>query len=294
MKPLRISVGWLVLVAALSAQSVKIENEPVRFHLVQPPVLTSILYDMGKPDLMIKNSFEVDFLGNDVYNDDGLHQTKEQNVDPGETAIYNIRVQNDADFQRLPDNITVKGPASDSGFAVSYFHTISGDITLMVTTTGWSTGPLDYGSYEQIRVEVTTDPDVPEGSVYEVLVTGKSDNEPDRDDAVKAVTTINETGALEEPSTPAPQKYFLDVTSAPSGSVAITYGLARESDVVLAVYDVTGREVRELVSERASAGSYSLEWDGRNTEGEELPSGVYFVRLEAGSYMAARKLILVR
>jgi hypothetical protein len=294
MKPLEISVGWLVIVAGLSAQSVKIDSEPVRFHLAQAPVLKSILYDMGKPDLMIKNSFDVDYLGNDVYNDDGLHQTKEQNVDPGETAIYNIRVQNDADFQRLPDNITVKGPASDSGFAVSYIHKISGDITSKVTTTGWATGPLDYGSYEQITLQVTPDPDVPEGSVYEVLVTGKSDNEPTRDDAVKAVTVVSETGIMEEPSTPAPQEYFLDVASAPSGSITIEYGLARESDVVLAVYDVTGREVTELVSERASAGTYSLKWDGRNNENEELPSGVYFARLEAGSYMAARKLILVR
>ena len=294
MKPLRISVGWLVLVAALSAQSVKIDSEPVRFHPAQVPVLTLILYEMGKPDLMIKNSFEDSYLGNDVYNDDGLHQTKEQDVDPAEMAIYNIRVQNDADFQRLPDNITVKGPASDSGFTVSYIHRISGDITSMVATTGWSTGPLDYGSYEQITLQVTPDPDVPGGSVYEVLVTGESDNEPDRDDAVKAVTIVNETGVMEEPSTLTPQEYFLDATSAPSGSVAITYGLTRESDVVLTVYDVTGREARELVSERASAGTYSLEWNGRNNEEEELPSGVYFVRLEAGSYMAARKLILVR
>jgi len=72
-------------------------------------------------------------------------------------------------------------------------------------------------------------------------------------------------------------------------STTISYQLPTNSFVVLNVYDILGREVETLVSERQMAGSHSVRFDAAS-----LPSGVYFYRLQAGTYHDTKKLVLVK
>ncbi|HUI28859.1 MAG TPA: glucoamylase family protein [Candidatus Acidoferrales bacterium] len=72
-------------------------------------------------------------------------------------------------------------------------------------------------------------------------------------------------------------------------STVISYRLSAVSDVTLKVYDVLGREVKTLVDEHQTAGNYSVTLNAAN-----LPSGVYFYRLQAGSYIATKKLLLLK
>jgi hypothetical protein len=58
---------------------------------------------------------------------------------------------------------------------------------------------------------------------------------------------------------------------------------------LLRVYDVLGREVATLVNEQLQPGTYTVQFDATN-----LSSGVYYYRLEAGSFSATRKLVLVQ
>jgi hypothetical protein len=60
------------------------------------------------------------------------------------------------------------------------------------------------------------------------------------------------------------------------------------------VHDVSGRRVAVLVARVLDAGSRTLNWDGRDEAGNPSASGVYFVRLHAGSNHAAAKLVLLR
>jgi hypothetical protein len=64
--------------------------------------------------------------------------------------------------------------------------------------------------------------------------------------------------------------------------------------VRLAVYDLRGRVVRTLVDGAVSTGRYPASWDGRDERGRQVPSGVYFVRLDVGGEVEARKLLLVK
>ena len=59
-------------------------------------------------------------------------------------------------------------------------------------------------------------------------------------------------------------------------------------EVTLSVYDILGREVA-VMHEKKTPGTYEVKFDGSG-----LPSGVYFYRLQAGGFMATRKLILLR
>ena len=72
-------------------------------------------------------------------------------------------------------------------------------------------------------------------------------------------------------------------------STTISFSIPAKWFVSLKVYDILGREVAVLVSEQLSAGNHSRLW---NAEG--LPSGVYFYRLQAGSFTETKKLILLR
>jgi 1,4-alpha-glucan branching enzyme len=59
--------------------------------------------------------------------------------------------------------------------------------------------------------------------------------------------------------------------------------------VSLTVYDLLGREVATLINERKQAGTYTQQWNAAN-----LPSGVYFYRLKAGTYTETKKLVLLK
>ncbi len=69
----------------------------------------------------------------------------------------------------------------------------------------------------------------------------------------------------------------------------IDYQLPGNSEVTLRVYDVLGREVKTLVNQNQKAGDYDVAFDAA-----DLPSGVYFYRLQAGSYNETRKLVLLK
>lgn len=72
-------------------------------------------------------------------------------------------------------------------------------------------------------------------------------------------------------------------------TTTIRYRLPRESEVTLTIYDLTGREVIELVNEAQFAGEYSVALDASN-----LASGVYLYRLKTAVFTASRKMMLVK
>jgi hypothetical protein len=74
----------------------------------------------------------------------------------------------------------------------------------------------------------------------------------------------------------------------------VAYTVPAPGRVRLGVYDVQGRCVRELSHDRRAAGQYAVAWDGRNAAGAELPSGIYFVRLELAGQVTAEKVVLER
>jgi len=77
------------------------------------------------------------------------------------------------------------------------------------------------------------------------------------------------------------------------GGTSVSYTLAMPARVTLAVYDIGGRRIRTLVNGWRHSGLYTETWDGRADDGGALPSGVYFYRLEAGDFVATRKMVLL-
>jgi len=85
-----------------------------------------------------------------------------------------------------------------------------------------------------------------------------------------------------------------------NSSTTVVYSIPKATNVELSMYDICGRSIRSLVRGKASAGTYSVRWDGKDNSGKEVGSGVYLYRLRAGQgkgqgdFVRARKMVLVR
>ena len=78
-------------------------------------------------------------------------------------------------------------------------------------------------------------------------------------------------------------------------TTTIRYAVPEPAGVTLAVFDVLGRRVRTLVSERVSSGTHAVVWDGRDEHGNSAGTGVYFYRLTAGANpILTGKMILLK
>ena len=74
----------------------------------------------------------------------------------------------------------------------------------------------------------------------------------------------------------------------------IAYSTPREGRVELDIYDVSGRRIAALVDGVQGPGRHFVLWNGRSENGEEMASGVYFVRLQFAREVQSRKIVLVR
>jgi len=79
-----------------------------------------------------------------------------------------------------------------------------------------------------------------------------------------------------------------------SSSAAIPYGLNKESNVRLTIYDILGRVVCNYEIGPQSVGTHSIIWDGRNSIGQQVATGIYFYKLKAGNETQVKKMIFNR
>jgi hypothetical protein len=77
-------------------------------------------------------------------------------------------------------------------------------------------------------------------------------------------------------------------------ATTIHYTLNKDVRVKLKIYDILGREVRTLVNRAETAGFKSVIWDGRGDKGNQVPSGNYIYRLQAGDFVKSRKMLLIK
>ncbi len=75
---------------------------------------------------------------------------------------------------------------------------------------------------------------------------------------------------------------------------AIRYSLPYAAKVRIAMYDIQGRLVTELIDKEVKAGYYSLEWQGKDDAGRKVSAGIYFVKMTTSAYNATRKLVVLR
>jgi hypothetical protein len=79
-----------------------------------------------------------------------------------------------------------------------------------------------------------------------------------------------------------------------STQTTLSFALKLEGRVKVGIYDMTGRRLDVLSDHEFAAGPHTLTWNGRDSQGAAMPSGIYVVRLESESRVESRKLMLIR
>ena len=74
----------------------------------------------------------------------------------------------------------------------------------------------------------------------------------------------------------------------------IRYQLPEASHVQLVIFNALGQRIKTLVDQDKDAGWYLEKWDGRDDHGGLVGSGVYFVKLKAGSFSKIQKMMLIQ
>ncbi|MBD3403353.1 T9SS type A sorting domain-containing protein, partial [candidate division GN15 bacterium] len=77
-------------------------------------------------------------------------------------------------------------------------------------------------------------------------------------------------------------------------STQISFTLPVRTEVTLEIFNILGRRVTTLVDDTRPAGTYTVEWNGADTDGNPVATGIYFYRLHTDLFMQSRKMILMK
>lgn len=113
---------------------------------------------------------------------------------------------------------------------------------------------------------------------------------------VKRLLDMKQRQLMSKSATVAAEKFDLsdNYPNPFNPSTTIRYQLRESANVMLAIYNILGQRIRILVQEMQAPGHYTLQWDGRDETGRAAASGVYIYRIQAGRYVAGKKMILLR
>jgi hypothetical protein len=135
-------------------------------------------------------------------------------------------------------------------------------------SSGLSSGFEKVGSYE-IKV-VVTDGYSEDSVIWTVMQTGTDEN------------------------IPLATELYQNYPNPFNPETVIRFDNSAESSVKLTVYNSLGQNVRTLANGKLNAGRYSFVWDGKDFKGASLSSGLYYYRIEAGSYTKSHKMMLFK
>ena len=96
---------------------------------------------------------------------------------------------------------------------------------------------------------------------------------------------------VEEGNTEIPTEFLLsqNYPNPFNSSSTIRYSIPKSSLVTIKIFNSLGQELKNLINEEKTIGTYEIKWETVN-----LPSGVYFCRLQAGDFVQTRKMILMK
>ena len=77
-------------------------------------------------------------------------------------------------------------------------------------------------------------------------------------------------------------------------STTISFALPENSQVILSIYNIEGKLVKTLLNEPLEPGYKQSIWDGTDSQGNAVSSGVYFYRLKAGGKVLTKKMVLLK
>ena len=166
----------------------------------------------------------------------------------------------------------------------------TGKLALAISQKSGKPGLNDNHYIAQLKVRGKTANLIGQDLVFELndIVANHSSGE------IFVLATENSTAINSSSELPAEFRLDQNYPNPFNAETRISYSLAADSRVQIAVYNLLGQKLRTLVDSKQRAGWHSIGWNGRNISGESMPSGIYLIRMKAGHFTAIRKMILTR
>jgi hypothetical protein len=101
-------------------------------------------------------------------------------------------------------------------------------------------------------------------------------------------------GSLEAVTIPTAFSLYQNYPNPFNPETTIRYDLAADTQVNLRIFNVLGQVIHTVVSERQTAGRYTAVWNGKDKSGHQVSSGVYFYRIDAGSFKDQKRMMLLK
>jgi hypothetical protein len=79
-----------------------------------------------------------------------------------------------------------------------------------------------------------------------------------------------------------------------NSQTVISYQIKSAAKVNLEIYNILGNKIQKLVDEYKSTGYYNVSWDGKDENGLQVPTGIYFYRLKTNNYTQTKKLLIIK
>jgi PKD repeat protein len=115
-----------------------------------------------------------------------------------------------------------------------------------------------------------------------------------QDVEIKEAYISTSLSGIEENILPRKSKLYQNYPNPFNPITAIHYELPEGSNVTLKIYNLLGIEIRELVNEFQSAGSKTINWDGKNNNGYSVDSGVYLYTFKSNNFSQTRKMLVIK
>lgn len=108
------------------------------------------------------------------------------------------------------------------------------------------------------------------------------------------VTLVYETGENPTPSIPQVTELKSIYPNPFNPSANISFGLAKSSDVEFKIYNSRGQMVRNMALGVKDAGTWNLVWNGTDNNGRAVPTGIYYIQMQAGKDSFIRKAVMMK
>jgi hypothetical protein len=158
---------------------------------------------------------------------------------------------------------------------------------------GAAPSPSSGGAAEQVSL-LGLNP----GMLYYVAVrtTDEVLNESPLSNLVSAEAHVDLGAGIDDPDGGLPDRYALsqNYPNPFNPGTTIAYALPVAGEVEISIFNPLGQSIRRLVSAYQPAGSYTVDWDGKDSRGQPVASGVYLYRIVADDFAQARKMVLLK
>jgi hypothetical protein len=221
------------------------------------------------------------------------------NTSDGTNTMYQSPIDSGYSVNNLfPSMVSgVNGAANANGIQLSWTRSsnpVDNDVTQYLvfrsTTSGFTPNPS--APYAAVSSAGYLDGTVTTGTTYyyRIGAVDKAGNiGPYSDQFTLKVTSVQEMSGV-------PTEFALDQNypNPFNPSTQIKFALPSQAQVVLNIYSVSGELVRTLVNNTMAAGFYNVAWNGLNDKGQQVSAGVYLYRVQAGTYVSTRKMLLMK